>query len=94
MRGLRREMRLQLYTRATSTIRTQAQRITSEASSTYITRCIWPQTDFARPDTDQCFPTSRFDSSKDRGDFQTRIGVGKVIKGALDLYKPEDLAIG
>lgn len=28
----------------------------------------------------------RFDSSKGRGDFKTQIGVGKVIKGTLDLH--------
>lgn len=27
----------------------------------------------------------RFDSSKGRGDFETAIGVGKVIKGTVDL---------
>jgi len=27
----------------------------------------------------------RFDSSKGRGDFETQIGVGKVIKGILDM---------
>ena len=31
------------------------------------------------------FLCPRFDSSKGRGDFETPIGVGKVIKGIVDL---------
>ena len=30
-------------------------------------------------------PLYRFDSSKGRGDFKTAIGVGKVIRGTLDI---------
>ncbi|KAK3176853.1 hypothetical protein OEA41_008178 [Lepraria neglecta] len=40
------------------------------------------------------FRGKQFDSSVGRGDFRTQIGVGKVIKGASDLYAPEDMAIG
>ncbi|KAL9100902.1 MAG: hypothetical protein Q9163_003781 [Psora crenata] len=37
---------------------------------------------------------SRFDSSKDRGDFTTEIGVGKVIKGSpWTLFPPDDVVI-
>jgi len=32
--------------------------------------------------------SDRFDSSKNRGDFKTEIGIGKVIKGAQAASKP------
>ncbi|MCJ1455789.1 hypothetical protein MMC28_006145 [Mycoblastus sanguinarius] len=35
-----------------------------------------------------CSTTSRFDSSKGRGDFRTQIGVGKVIKGTTIIQRP------
>ncbi|KAL2053123.1 hypothetical protein ABVK25_006447 [Lepraria finkii] len=39
------------------------------------------------------FRGKQFDSSIGRGDFQTRIGMGKVIKGVLNQYAPEDMSI-
>lgn len=30
----------------------------------------------------------RFDSSRDRGDFKTKIGVGQVIQGGQNFIKP------
>jgi len=53
----------------------------------------WPFNLSERKPADQYFYTSRFDSSIGRGDFKTQIGVGKVIRGASDLYTPEDVAI-
>ena len=79
------EIRLRLSIQAICTTRKLEKTTTTEASSMCIRGFIHDDSPGKETLLINVFLRLRFDSSKGRGDFETPIGVGKVIKGIVDL---------